>query len=616
MEEPVLGLSRAEAASRLATDGFNELPSDRRLGILGSVVDVLREPIFLLLVACGFIYAILGDGQEALILLGFVLLVAAITLYQERKTENAFGALRDLSSPRALVIRDGLRKRIPGREVVRGDVVVLAEGDRVAADAAVLSCVNLTVDESLLTGESVPVHKAAWDGTAALDRPGGDDQPFVFAGTLVTSGHGEAVVQRTGAHTEMGTIGRALQGEGAERSALQRETAALVRWFAAIGVVLCAAVVVAYGLTRGDWMHGVLAGLTLAMAIMPNEFPAVLTVFLALGAWRVAQQRVLTRRVPALEALGSTTVLCVDKTGTLTLNQMAVRQLCVGEALYDVPTDGSAPLPEDFHELVEFGVLASQRDPFDPMEKAFHALGERRLAGTEHLHPSWTLVRQYPLSDQLLALSHVWRSPDGQEYVIAAKGAPEAVADLCHLTAAQTAGLQARVEKIGGDGLRVLGVARARFRPEALPGGQHDFDFDFVGLVGLADPVRPTVPAAIRECYTAGIRVVMITGDLPAHGAEHRPADRSQAAGRRPDRRGARPTGRCNAVSARPRGERLRARRTRAEAAAGARAASLGRGRGDDRRRGQRCASARRPPTSASRWAVAAPMLPARPPRW
>jgi Ca2+-transporting ATPase len=393
--------------------------------------------------------------------------------------------------------------------------LVVSEGDRVAADAALVSCVNLAADESLLTGESVPVRKTTWDGVATMGRPGGDDQPFVFAGTLVTRGQGVAMVQRTGARTEMGAIGKALQGASPERSALQRETAMLVRWFAAIGVGLCTVVVVAYGLTHADWLNGFLVGLTLAMAIMPNEFPAVLTVFLALGAWRIAQQRVLTRRVPALETLGSATVLCVDKTGTLTLNQMAVRKLCVGEMFYDVPATGTAPLPEELHELVEFGVLASQRDPFDPMEKAFHALGERRLAGTEHLHPNWTLVRQYPLSDQLLALSHVWRSPDGRAYVIAAKGAPEAIADLCHLTAAQQSALQARVETIAREGLRVLGVARARFQAEALPSAQHDFEFEFVGLAGLADPVRPAVPAAIQECYTAGIRVVMITGDHP-----------------------------------------------------------------------------------------------------
>jgi len=509
-----VGLTDLEARERLQTEGFNELPSDRHLGLLGSLSEVLREPMFLLLVACGIIYVFLGDLEEALILLGFVFLVAGITLYQERKTERAIAALRDLTSPRALVIRDGVRRRIAGREVVRGDALVLSEGDRVAADGALVSCVNLSTDESLLTGESVPVRKTVWDGVTPMGRPGGDGQPFVFAGTLVTHGQGIAVVQRTAASTEMGAIGKALRTVAPERSALQRETGRLVRWLAGIGIGMCTLVVVAYGLTRADWLNGFLAGLTLAMAIMPNEFPAVLAVFLALGAWRIAQQRVLTRRVPALETLGAATVLCVDKTGTLTLNQMSVQKLCVSDGVYDVPADPSTPLPEAFHELVEFGVLASQRDPFDPMEKAFHLLGAR-LADTEHLHPSWLLVRQYPLSDQLLALSHVWRSPDGHEYVIAAKGAPEAIADLCHLTAAEQTKLYARVEAMAAEGLRVLGVARARFQPESLPGEQHDFEFECIGLAGLADPVRPTVPDAVQECYAAGIRVVMITGDHP-----------------------------------------------------------------------------------------------------
>jgi len=512
----IAGLTTDEARELLRAEGYNELPSDHRPGLLASLSDVVREPMFLLLIACGTIYFFLGDIQEALILLGFVLLVAGITLYQEHKTEHALAALRDLTSPRALVIRDGTRRRIAGREVVRGDIMILSEGDRVAADAAVLSSLNLTTDESLLTGESVPVRKTAWDGATPLGQPGGEDQPFVYAGTLVTSGQGMAVVQQTGPGTQMGLIGKALATLAPESSALQRETGRLVRWLALIGISLCVLAVVAYGWTRHDWLNGFLAGLTLAMAIMPNEFPAVLAVFLALGAWRMAQQRVLTRRVPALETLGAATVLCVDKTGTLTLNQMSVRRLCVGELCYDVPADASVPLPESVHELIEFGVLASQRDPFDPMEKAFHLLGQRRLAGTEHLHPNWNLVRQYPLSDQLLALSHVWQSPDGQEYVIAAKGAPEAIADLCHLGPQRLDVLRKQVEAMAAGGLRVLGVARARFQPASLPGEQHDFEFELIGLAGLADPVRETVPDAIRECYGAGIRVVMVTGDHPS----------------------------------------------------------------------------------------------------
>ena len=508
------GLTAAEVAERLARDGFNEIPGRDGRHLARIAGDVLREPMFGLLVACGVIYYLLGDPNEAVILLGFVVLVAVITVYQEQKTEYALRALRDLSSPLALVIRDGTRQRIPGREVVRGDLVVLSEGDRVPADATLRSSAHVSADESLLTGESVPVRKRARDDAPPRARPGGEDLPFVFAGTLITRGQGVAEVIAVGADTEMGRIGKALASVEPERSALQRETGRLVRLLLVVAVALCVIVVVAYGATRADWLGGFLAGLTLAMAILPNEFPAVLAIFLALGAWRISQKNVLTRRIPALEALGAATVLCVDKTGTLTQNRMTVQRLACAGRSYDVPREDGA-IPEAFHEVVEYGILASQRDPFDPMEKAFQDLGTRRLAGTEHLHPNWTLVRQYPLSEKLLALSHVWRSPDGVDYVIAAKGAPEAIADLCHLDGVRTAAIHADVAVMAVAGLRVLGVARARFRDGTLPPEQHDFEFEWVGLAGLADPIRPAVPDAIRECRAAGIRVVMITGDHP-----------------------------------------------------------------------------------------------------
>jgi Ca2+-transporting ATPase len=499
----------------LRQEGYNEIPSAKRRSILAIAWGVVWEPMFLLLLACGAIYLLLGDVQEALMLLGFVFVVLGITLYQERKTERALEALRDLSSPRALVIRDGQRQRIAGRDVVRDDLIVLAEGDRVPADAVVLSGTNLSADESLLTGESVPVRKVAWDGVQELSRPGGEDLPFVYSGTLVVQGQGIAQVRGTGLHTEMGKIGKALQTVEVEGTRLQREVGRLVRRVAVLGLSLCALIVVLYGLVRGGWLEGFLAGITLAMALLPEEFPVVLTIFLALGAWRLSRKNVLTRRVAAVETLGSATVLCVDKTGTLTVNRMSIRKLMADGATHDVGERADHPLPEEFHELVEFGILASQRDPFDPMEKAFHELGNRLLAHTEHLHADWTLVREYPLTPELLALSHVWKSPSGQEYVLAAKGAPEAIADLCHLSAERTQAIAAQVAALAQEGLRVLGVARGTFRQQALPGQQHDLTFEFLGLVGLADPVRPTVPAAVQECYTAGIRVVMITGDHP-----------------------------------------------------------------------------------------------------
>jgi Ca2+-transporting ATPase len=509
------GLSESEAAETLRAEGFNELPSTRQRNVFAIAFEVVREPMFLLLVACGAIYLVLGDAQEAFMLLGFVFFIMGISLYQERKTERTLEALRDLSSPRALVIRGGQQRRIAGRDVVRGDILLLAEGDRIPADAVVLSCGHFLADESVLTGESVPVRKIAAEGAVEIGRPGGENLPFVYSGTLAVQGQAVAKALATGQGTEIGRIGKALQKLKTEQTPLQNETNALVRKLAVLGVALCVVVVIVYGLTRANWFDGLLAGITLAMAILPNEFPVVLTIFLALGAWRISQKNVLTRRMPAVETLGSATVLCVDKTGTLTLNHMSVAMLYAGDEFYDIRTRANEELPENFHELSEFAILASHRDPFDPMEKALRELGHFYLSGTEHLHDDWALVREYPLSNELMALSLVWKSRDGADYVIAAKGAPEAIFDLCHFEETQIGRLSGQVIALANEGLRVLGVARSRFKQTDLPAEQHDFDFEFLGLVGLADPVRSTVPAAIKECYSAGIRVVMITGDYP-----------------------------------------------------------------------------------------------------
>ncbi|HSE38076.1 MAG TPA: cation-translocating P-type ATPase [Blastocatellia bacterium] len=509
----ISGLSDSEATERLNRDGFNDLPSTQPRDVLAIAFDVVREPMFLLLVACGAIYLILGDPQEAFMLLGFVFFIMGITLYQERKTERTLEALRDLSSPRALVIRNGQQRRIAGRDVVRGDILLIAEGDRIPADSTVLSCGHFMVDESALTGESVPVRKIAAEGAVEIGPPGGDNLPFIYSGTLVVACQAVAKALATGQRTEVGKIGRALQKLEIEQTPLQKETDALVRKLAVLGIVLCVVVVIVYGLTRANWFDGFLAGITLAMAILPNEFPVVLTIFLALGAWRISRKNVLTRRMPAVETLGSATVLCVDKTGTLTMNHMSVAMLFANGEFHDVQTNANEELPEEFHELSEFAILASHRDPFDPIEKALRELGNYYLSGTEHLHDDWALVREYPLSNELMALSLVWHSPDGEDYVIAAKGAPEAIFDLCHFDESQLERITAQVVSLANEGLRVLGVARSYFRQTGLPTEQHDFDFEFLGLVGLTDPVRPTVPEAIRECYGAGVRVVMITGD-------------------------------------------------------------------------------------------------------
>lgn len=516
MVETLLGLTGEEAARRLAEDGPNELPSARPRSLLRQAWDVLRQPMLLLLVAAGTVNFILAEPLDGAVLMSFVLVVIGISIAQEHKTERALAALRDLSAPRGLVIRDGRQLWLPGRDVVRGDVVLLAEGDRVPADAVLIDAVNVSVDESALTGESVPVRKSAVPEAQigeGMGPPGGDGTPWVFSGTLVVKGHAVGVVQATGAGTELGRIGTALRSIDIERTPLQREVDRLVKVLAVVGVLAATAVVVIYGATRGNWLEGVLAGIAAAMAMLPEEFPVILTVFLALGAWRMARSHVLTRRPAVIETLGSATVVCVDKTGTLTMNEMTVTALVVDGRMLRL---GDAPLPEAMHPLVEYAVLASPIDPFDPMDRAFLEVGQRTLSGTEHLHRDWQLIREYPLSESLLALSHVWRSPDGGRFVIASKGAPEAIADLCHLDPQSRDAMLRDVEAATADGMRVLAVARALFEADdPLPAEQHAFDFGYLGLVGLRDPVRPGVAEAVAECARAGVRTVMITGDYP-----------------------------------------------------------------------------------------------------
>ena len=542
---PDAGLTAAQAARRLAEDGPNALPGGQRRSVLAMAAETVREPMFLLLLAAGTLYLLLGDLQEGLTLFGFVLVTLALTLYQEGRTERAIEALRDLTSPRALVIRDGRPQRIAGADVVRGDLLKLSEGDRVPADALLVSSDGLQADESLLTGEAVPVAKRmaspgelaaseqAAGSTGAVTAaspptpadgvrvtPGGDDLPMVYAGTLVVRGHALARVTATGARSEIGRIGTALGAVERERSPLQRQTGSLVRNLALLALALSLALMIVHGLLNGDWLQALLAGIALAMAMLPEEYPVVLTVFPALGARRLSKEGVLTRRINAIETLGATTVLCTDKTGTLTENRMTVTHLAAGgPALADrLALDSMAPgpLPEAFHTLVEVAILASVVDPFDPMEKAFHQLGERFLADTEHLHREWRLVQTYALSPALRAMSHVWAASGETVRTVAAKGAPEAVVDLCHLSTEQARSIARAVDALAADGLRVLAVARGTFTGQDWPATEHDFDFEFVGLLGLADPVRTEVPAAVAECRAAGIRVVMITGDYPA----------------------------------------------------------------------------------------------------
>ncbi len=501
------GLSEAEAARRLEAEGPNLLPAADARGVLRIAGDVMREPMFSLLIGAGVIYLVLGDLGEALVLLAFATFSVSIAVVQETRSERVLEALRDLSSPRALVVRDGLRKRIAGRDVVRGDVLILAEGDRVPADARLLSAHEFHVDESLITGESAPVRKVAGGGAAEVPRPGGEDLPYVFSGTLVVRGHGLAEVHATGPLSEIGRIGTALGGIGTEPPPLRAQTRAFVQVFALLGAAVAVLVVFLYALTKGDWLGGLLAGIAVSMSMLPEEIPLVLTVFMVMGSWRISRARVLTRRAAAIETLGSTTVLCTDKTGTLTQNQMSIVELRVGDFVHRLHEAPEAPIPAPLRTLVELGMLASAPEPFDPMEKAFHALASA--------DDGWELAHGFGLQPELLAVTQIWKAPDRPGYAVAAKGAPEAIARLAKLDAEETAAMHRAVEDMATRGIRVLAVAEGTHEGE-LPASPTDMSLRFVGLVGLADPLRPAVPEAVAECRAAGIRVAMITGDYPA----------------------------------------------------------------------------------------------------
>jgi Ca2+-transporting ATPase len=492
LEDP-RGLGSDEAAARLQRDGPNALPEPERRHPWATVANVVREPMLLLLLAATTVYMLLGDPQEAALLGASVLVVIGLTVYQERKSERALQALRELGTPRARVIRDGEPCMVPSPEVVVGDVLLVAEGERIAADARVFDEADLFADESLLTGESVPVRRAV----AQTD----DEDALLHASTLVVRGHGRAVVVATGSRTAVGRIGVALRSIHVEPTSMQREMRRIVIIFATLALAACVAMSSLYLITRGGWLPALLAGLTLAMATIPEEFPVVLAVFLALGAWRMAQQKALVRRTPAIEALGAITVLCTDKTGTLTENRMAVAELRADGV--DGGPDAADPT---LRRLLDIAALASRLQSHDPMERALH----EAAAFTGDGRDAPRHLREYPFSAGCPAVAHVWLQADGMR-IAACKGAPETVADLCRLGAEERAHVLGEVDAMARRGLRVLAAASAD--ATSIPSGLGGFAFDWCGLVGFADPLRAGVPEAVAEARAAGVRVMMLTGD-------------------------------------------------------------------------------------------------------
>jgi P-type Ca2+ transporter type 2C len=503
---PAQGLSDDEARARLARDGPNRLPQAARRSLWRIALDVATQPMILLLLATTLAYAVLGNATDAIGLLVSVLLVGVIAVYQMQRTERVLESLRDLSSPRARVVRSGRVQRIASLGLVRGDLLLLAEGDRLACDAVLVRAHSLLLDESLLTGESAPVLKSALPEPALPPA----DEHRVYAGTLVVQGDGAAIVSATATATALGRIGASLAQIAPRASRVQAELKRVVRWVALAAVVTCLAAAALYAAERGSWIDGLLVGLTLAMSLIPEEFAVVWTVLMALGAWRLAQRRVLTRQPQAIEALGTASVLCVDKTGTLTVNRMELLALATPEG--SVGLAAGEPASATFAPLLDAAARASVDDGIEPMDRAIGRLREHSCrAGL----PPATLVQRDGVTAAHLYVAQWWRVGDGAgDGLVAVKGAPEAVQRLCDLDAAAAAAAMQAAGSMAQQGLRVLAVAQARWDatqppPPVLP------RLDWIGLIGFLDPLRDDVPDAMAQCRAAGIRVVMITGDAP-----------------------------------------------------------------------------------------------------
>ncbi len=489
---PWTGLTDSEARERLGQYGPNVLPSGHKLTLFSIVLGTLKEPMLILLLSTGLVYLLVGDLREAIAILASIFMVIGISTTQKHRTERTLEALRDLTSPRALVVRSEATRRIPAREVVPGDIVILNEGDRVPADGRVLESVLLALDESLLTGESVPVDKRP-----AIEAGGkAGEAAMVYSATLVVRGHGIIVVSATGEQSEIGKIGTQLGQVRPDSTKLEKETAKLVRTFGMLSLLVCGFVAGMYGLVRGDWAKGVISALALAISLVPEEFPLVLAIFMAIGAWRISQKKVLTRQFPAIEMLGAATVICVDKTGTLTENRMAVQEVFVS------PQENGIATTE---EVLQIAALASEENTADPVDKAVIA------ARPAHISPG-RLIREYPLSSDCMLVAKAYA---GSPIFLAAKGAPEQVFGLSPMSGRMRDALESALRRMTDGGMRVIAVAKGAAQDGALPDDKRQLQLEVLGLIGLADPIRSTVPSAVVELANAGIRVVMITGDYP-----------------------------------------------------------------------------------------------------
>ena len=479
------GLSSIEAQALLVKYGENSIDKAREKSLYSTAIELLKEPMLLLLIAAGAISLALAELVDGILLLFTIFIILGITIYQTQKTEKALKALSELTMPLAIVIRDGLEIRIPSKNIVPGDVVILREGDRISADAKLTVATSFHVDESLLTGESLPISKNIGD--------------VVFTGSLVVRGHGKAEVFATGPNTQLGKIGKSLTGIREEKTNLQKSLERIVRVVGIAALITVFAVFGIYGTTRGNWLEAGLAGISVAMALIPEEFPVILTIFMALGAWRMAKVKVVARRPAAIEALGGISVLCVDKTGTLTENRMKISEIHTDSIIWKENDSISGLLTE----VIEIASMATPVSAFDPMDIAFQNLA--KILPSRNFS-SLKSKSEKPLSKDNLFYTHVWQDSNTSAEIHAIKGAPEQIAILCNFDTKRKINFLEKVSLEASRGFRTLAIAKSN----------DGINFEYLGLALLSDPIRIGVPAAVSECSKAGIRTIMITGDHPS----------------------------------------------------------------------------------------------------
>ena len=496
------GLTSVQALELQRQYGKNELVKAIKTNIFHKIIHVICEPMFVLLIVAAIIYFVLGEPKDGSIMLVFVLAIISIEVIQEWKTDKTLQALKDLSAPHITVLRDGREQVINSFDLVPQDVMLVAEGVKIPADGLVIKASTLRVDESSLTGESEAVFKVAKQDVIdiAVDYWRRD---YCYAGTLVTQGTGTILVDKIGTTTEYGKIGKDVMAAPDEPTPLQLQTGKLVQMCAGIAAVLFSLVGVVTYINIPDHLFGariiesILAGITLAMAMLPEEFPVILTVFLSMGAWRLAKKQSLVRKLASVETLGAVSVLCVDKTGTITMNKMTVQDSWSATA--DVPT------------LTKIMGMGCEPDAYDPMEKAMiahcenHGISRKLIFGGE-------LVRDYAFTDESKMMGHVWKTD--ADIIVAAKGSPERLLDICQLSEDERTAVETAAAEMSARGLRVIAVGQMVVATEqVIPTTLHECRLQLCGLIGLADPPRESIKADIEQCTRAGVRVVMITGD-------------------------------------------------------------------------------------------------------